>query len=765
MRQQASFAAQVLTFCQGRPRRSGQIVKRIFGCRHRRRVLAFAADAPSPRTEPLESALVRDPSNPPGSPRLRLHHVWLVLPLATALLLSWHSLSDRDVWFHARAGRDLLAEGRLTRVNRYSFTAPDHPWLNHEWLFQSAVAVTAPDLPPEGDDPLLGWSALRLLLVLGLVLVLMLGDGGLAPGVPPGRIMLTAAATLAALGLIWTRLTLRPELVSYALLAVLVRAAGRTLAATGVPGRRRDWLDPRRAPGQATLATLLWAQVHGFAGLAPAVWLLAFAAALVEGRGRQAIPLARRALGGLALACLALALTPNGPAGLLYPLRALGQFRADQPRLGGMIAELVPLLDTRDALGTTLLVFKVSLAWCGLWIVAQWGRIPLLRVLVLALAAAAALAAQRALGLYAVAFVLLHTGARWPLRGVGRLRLPPRWHRAGLPACGLLLVAVCALWWPAIHSDRFYLGEGVARRWGAGLTPAHVPLGALAELERNGVPTLLTNIDAAGAALALGRAAVFIDGRTEAYPPALWRDYAALRGGGDAADAVLSRWQPGSVLLAYGSGAFTGPDVPTAGRTGLAPGRHRRRRRVVPARGRAAGGRPAAGRRSAAGGSRGPGPVHRPGRRPLPGRGPHPGPGGRPRGGGRRPGPGRRPAPGPPAGAAQSRQRPPGGREPPGRPGRLHRRVCGQRPAGRVGPQRRGLRPAPGAGRRGRPLVRPCGGGRPAAVRGLGEPGGGQGTGGRPGRGAPGAGAGRRAAARRPAPARAAARVVIRVSG
>ena len=500
--------------------------------------------------------MTRFPSNPTGSPRLRLHHAWLLLPLATALLLSWHSLSDRDVWFHARAGRDLLAEGHLARVNRYSYTAPDHPWLNHEWLFQTAVAVTAPDLPPESDDPLLGWSALRLLLVLGLLLVLMLGDGGLAPGVPHGRIALTAAASLAALGLIWTRLTLRPELVSYALLAVLVRAAGRTLAAAAGPGRWRDWIDPRRTPGQATFATLLWAQVHGFSGLAPAVWLLALAAALAERRGREAIPLARRALVGLALACVALALTPNGPAGLLYPLRALGQFRGDQPRLGGMIAELVPLLDTRDALGTTLLVFKVSLAWCGLWIIGQWGRIPLLRVLVLALAAAAALAAQRALGLYAVAFVLLHTGTVWPLRRVGRLRLPTGLQRAGLPVLGLLLVAVCAVWWPAIHSDRFYLGEGVARRWGAGLTPAHVPLGALAELERSGAPTLLTNVDAAGAALALGSAAVFIDGRTEAYPPALWRDYAALRSGGAAAAAVLSRWHPRSVLLAYGSGAF-----------------------------------------------------------------------------------------------------------------------------------------------------------------------------------------------------------------
>ena len=480
------------------------------------------------------------------------------MPLATALLLGWHSLSDRDIWFHARAGADLLSEGRLAQVNRYSFTAPDHRWLNHEWLFQATVAATAPALPPTGDAALAHWSLLRLLLVLILVLVLLLGDGGLARQAPPGRTLLAAAAMLTALGLLWTRLTLRPELVSYTLLALLVRSAGRTLAAAGDPARWRDWIDPRRCRGQATLATLLWAQVHGFSALAPALWLLALVAALVEGRGTGAAAIARTALTGLVLALVALALTPNGPVGLLYPLRALGQFRGDQPQLGGMIAELVPLLQTRDALGTTMIVFQVSLAWCGLWIVSQWGRVPLLRVLVLALAAAATFAAQRALGLYAVAFVLLHTGTAWPLRLPRPLRLPPRLQRPAFLAVGLALTAACAAWWPAVVTDRFYLGEGVARRFGAGLTPAHVPLGALAELQRSGARSVLANVDAAGAALAMGTAAVFIDGRTEAYPPELWREYAVLRGGGVGAAAVLERWRPEAVLLAYGSGAFSG---------------------------------------------------------------------------------------------------------------------------------------------------------------------------------------------------------------
>ncbi|MFN2371721.1 MAG: hypothetical protein ABR506_11310, partial [Candidatus Krumholzibacteriia bacterium] len=131
---------------------------------------------------------------------LGLGHAALLLAVVTALLLGWHSLADRDVWFHARAGADLLVEGGLAQTNRYSFTAPEHPWLNHEWLFQVAVAATAPSLPPAPQDPLWGWNLLRVGLVLALVLVLLLGDGVAGRAAPDGRRLLAAGALLAGLG-------------------------------------------------------------------------------------------------------------------------------------------------------------------------------------------------------------------------------------------------------------------------------------------------------------------------------------------------------------------------------------------------------------------------------------------------------------------------------------------------------------------------------------------------------------------------------------
>src|SRR5512139_2077014 len=57
------------------------------------------------------------------------------------LALAWHTTSDLDLPLHDRTGRDILDGRGFPRTNQHSFTAPDHPWLDHEWGFQVAVAA------------------------------------------------------------------------------------------------------------------------------------------------------------------------------------------------------------------------------------------------------------------------------------------------------------------------------------------------------------------------------------------------------------------------------------------------------------------------------------------------------------------------------------------------------------------------------------------------------------------------------------------------
>lgn len=41
---------------------------------------------------------------------------------------------DNDLWGHLYFGREVLQGGKLPPRNLYSYTAPNHTWIIHEWL-------------------------------------------------------------------------------------------------------------------------------------------------------------------------------------------------------------------------------------------------------------------------------------------------------------------------------------------------------------------------------------------------------------------------------------------------------------------------------------------------------------------------------------------------------------------------------------------------------------------------------------------------------
>ena len=128
--------------------------------------------------------------------------------------------------------------------------------------------------------------------------------------------------------------------------------------------------DPRRPGGRIFLLTVIWAQFHGFASLAPLVLLMCGLLSPLQARlfpcekwpGKQG-PALGQASALVFLALVALVLTPNGWNGLLMPVRALGQFSQSQVDLRTTISELVPLKDSPNSLGLTIAVYRASLVW------------------------------------------------------------------------------------------------------------------------------------------------------------------------------------------------------------------------------------------------------------------------------------------------------------------------------------------------------------------------------------------------------------------
>lgn len=496
----------------------------------------------------------------PARTTATLQALTAIAVLAVACLLSWHPLEDLDIWFHDRAGADIMAKGPLPAENHYSFTEPSHPWLNHEWLFQ-VVARTVGPQSRLTDAGVAGWNMLRFTLGALIACVLLAGDGGL--GRLRGRGSALASAwhgplLLASLGLLWPRLLLRPELVSYVALVLLVRwteALRAGVAASPAPLSLREVVDPRAAAGRVTWLTLFWAQCHGFSAVAPVVIGVGL---LVPAPGQALRAPDRGALraAGLAVAAAlaALVATPNGLQGLAFPLRALGQFRGGNG-LQTTVAELAPLLKTPDALSGTTVVFLASLPVGLALVVAAWRRIGLLRIVLWLSTAAATLASQRALGPYAIAFALL--GLAFALPGAATRRLnPPRTRALALAGVAIGLAGALA-WGRGIASDAFYLGEGVGRRFGGGLATAQYPVAGAARLQGQPGARVFANLGASGLLLGATRVMPFIDGRTEAYSPELWREYLDIKGGGDRALALLDARSVEAVCLAGPGGSFS----------------------------------------------------------------------------------------------------------------------------------------------------------------------------------------------------------------
>lgn len=154
------------------------------------------------------------------------------------LVLAWQARADPDLWGHVRFGQDILSAGAIPREPSYSFTA-DQPWVNHEWLAEAIMALAYRAGTP-GLLALLATVAAATLLAVGAA-VRMAGVRG------PAGIGLVAAA---ALGISLQVMTVRPQLFSVLLLALLLL----TLSA----GERR-----RAALAAVPFLFAPWANLHG----------------------------------------------------------------------------------------------------------------------------------------------------------------------------------------------------------------------------------------------------------------------------------------------------------------------------------------------------------------------------------------------------------------------------------------------------------------------------------------------------------------------
>jgi len=234
---------------------------------------------------------------------------WQVLVLVAVLvaLVAVTKVTSYDTWVHLSLGRWMSEHERAPRTNLLSHTMPERPVVDHQWLFQWGLYQLWRQVGVPG-------LVVAKALVVGAAFAVVAATALRKGARPTAAVAVALLAAYAAR----SRFTLRPQVVSFLLLAVYLHAL-------------EQWRQTGRWRRLVILVPLqvLWANVHGSAVVGVA---LPFAYGMAEGlravlaaTGLKVQPQPRRGVETAAPLCLSVALfafsgwTPYGRDVLIEP--------------------------------------------------------------------------------------------------------------------------------------------------------------------------------------------------------------------------------------------------------------------------------------------------------------------------------------------------------------------------------------------------------------------------------------------------------------
>ena len=203
---------------------------------------------------------------------------------------------DPDFFWHLTTGQLIAETMRVPSVDPFSFTWAGMPWTPHEWLSELLIYWLVDGVGRLGALVLFGLLSAAIVAVMAA----MLARRGV-------RVLAFALPAILAGLVVTPYVTLRPQVISWLFLAVLIWALVEMRA-----DRPRRFL-------LLVPFFVLWANLHGVyvIGLGVVATYLLFTLA-----GRTPMASAWRwVLAGSVGCALASMVTPAGPIGILYPLR------------------------------------------------------------------------------------------------------------------------------------------------------------------------------------------------------------------------------------------------------------------------------------------------------------------------------------------------------------------------------------------------------------------------------------------------------------
>ena len=463
---------------------------------------------------------------------------WLLMVelVALAVVLGCFLNRDTDIWWHLRAGREMLEGRGIPRVDSYLFSASGAEWIDLHWLFQVAAAAVF-------DRTGFAGLTLGAALAAGIAVALAL------EATAQRRSVLVVWCWLPAVFVMSARFYPRPEIVSLVCLAaylLVLQKAGRE--------PRVLWL---LVPIQ-----LAWVNVQGLFVLG----LVLLSCWLVDRAlrpGRTESPVAWRDRWGAPLAVLlACFANPYTWKGAVFPLTLFRRMASERGFYGQHIGELMSIPDAVMRTGVSSVYLRVAFVLLvatalSFGLQRTRGRHVWYRLFAFGVFSALGLLAGRNQPQFA-----LIAGAvlAWNVGDWARTRpASPAVDRAvGRLLTSAVLVGLIA--WVA--TGRFYAYAGEGRAVGLGEHPLWYAHDAATFAAREGMPRhVLAYHEGQAAVFEFHMRAdqrVFVDPRLEVSPRAALEQYYALAADMARDEATwperLRRFpQPLGILLDHGS--------------------------------------------------------------------------------------------------------------------------------------------------------------------------------------------------------------------
>ncbi len=449
---------------------------------------------------------------------------WIALALTILLTASFclTQLAEVDLHWHLLAGERILDEGRVPRVDSFTFTSAGRPWVDLHWLFQLVVAGVRRAAGERGLD------LLKIALVTGgfaLATLAALRRSGAAGAAPLALLAVVASQE---------RFALRPEAASFLLMGALLLCLQE--------GRSRP-----RALWALPPLLALWANLHALYAAGLAALLLATGGDLVEGlwrrrygggRGPWPAPNVRGPVLVAGLSVIATLLTPYGLATWALPRRLLFERIGADNLYHRSIAEFQPPLGGYGPTASTRAFALLALV-AVLALAAGFRRARLSDLLLAGAFLGLALLARRNIPLFALVALPVVTPAADSALGDLAARLTRRHAAAGriarrlaAPALLLLVAGAALVLLAQVWGNRFYERDGTQRYFGTGEAPGFYPVGAAGFIRERRLPGEAIHGMTIGGYLAwrwFPERRVFIDGRLEVHDPALYAHYLRLQ--------------------------------------------------------------------------------------------------------------------------------------------------------------------------------------------------------------------------------------------